>query len=290
MNPVPFRQVGLFAKVSAAETATLVPEVMAVLEAAGVKVLVAPETAPIARQGLSTAPGDMARNADLIIVVGGDGSMLAAARAIGWSPVPITGINLGRLGFLTDISPPDMQASLEAILRGEYTSEHRLMLQAQYDGQPIGHACNDVVIKRQDGSRLLEFDTWIDDTWVSRTRADGLIVATPTGSTAYALSAGGPILSPGLRNFAIVPISPHSLGERPVVTSADQTLRIAPRLGEDEHAEAVLDGQITHHLLPGSELSVTCSPHQLTLLHPPGYEYFATLRRKLGWGGRAPQC
>lgn len=290
MKSVPFKHIGLFAKVSAPETTGLLPAVLDVLESAGAKVLLAPAAAALVGQKHVLPAEQIAGKADLVVVVGGDGSMLAAARSIGWSPIPITGINLGRLGFLTDISPPDMQASLEAILRGDYTSEHRLMLQAETHGQLIGHACNDVVIKRQDGSRLLDFDTWIDGTWVSRTRADGLIIATPTGSTAYALSAGGPILSPGLRNFAIVPISPHSLGERPVVTSADQILRIAPRLGKDEHAEAVLDGQITHPLVPGSELSVTSSPHQLTLLHPPGYEYFATLRRKLGWGGRAPQC
>jgi NAD+ kinase len=183
-----------------------------------------------------------------------------------------------------------MQDSLEAILQGQYSIERRMMLRAEVDGQIIGHACNDVVIKRHDGSRLLEVDAWINGTWISRTRADGLIVATPTGSTAYALSAGGPILSPGLQDFAIVPISPHSLGERPVVTSAEHVLRLSPRLSEGEQAEAVLDGQIIEIVGTGSEIRIGRSNHQLTLLHPPGYEYFATLRQKLGWGGRAPQC
>ncbi len=290
MKTVSFKRVGLFAKVSAPETAELVPAVLKVLETAGVEVLVAPEVTEMGGNARTVPAEEMAANADLVIVVGGDGSMLAAAREIGWAATPITGINLGRLGFLADISPPAMQTSLEAILQGRYSIERRMMLRAEVDGRIIGHACNDVVIKRHDGSRLLEVDAWINGTWISRTRADGLIVATPTGSTAYALSAGGPILSPGLQNFAIVPISPHSLGERPVVTSAEHILRLSPRLSKGEKAEAVLDGQITQMLEPGREIDIGRSDHQLSLLHPPGYEYFATLRQKLGWGGRAPQC
>lgn len=290
MKSVSFKRVGLFAKVSAPETAELLPAVLEALEAAGVEVLAASEVAGLAGGARAVPAERLAGDADLVIVVGGDGSMLAAARAIGWAPIPITGINLGRLGFLADISPPEMRASLASILQGQYSIEHRIMLRAEVNGREIGHACNDVVIKRHDGSRLLELDTWINGTWISRTRADGLIVATPTGSTAYALSAGGPILAPGLENFAIVPISPHSLGERPVVTSAEHVLRLSPRLSAGEKAEAVLDGQITETLEPGSEIVIGRSAHQLTLLHPPGYEYFATLRQKLGWGGRAPQC
>lgn len=290
MNPAPFRRVGLFAKVSAPETAGLVRAVLGVLGDAGIGVLADASAAALAPGAEIAEAGRIAREADLVIVVGGDGSMLATARAIGWAEVPITGINLGRLGFLADISPPDMNSALNAILGGEYSVERRLMLEAGTREGLVGHACNDVVVKRLDGSRLLEMDAWIGDVWLSRTRADGLIVATPTGSTAYALSAGGPILSPGLENFALVPISPHSLGERPVVVPADQQLRIRPRLAAGESAEAVLDGQITHTLGAGDEVLVGRSAHCLRLLHPPGYEYFDTLRQKLGWGGRAPQC
>lgn len=290
MTPAPFRRVGLFAKVSAPETAGLVADVLGVLRAAGIEVAVERSAAALAPDARAVEPAEMAAASDLLVVVGGDGSMLSAARAIGWADVPITGINLGRLGFLADISPPDMAVSLQAILGGGYTLERRLMLQGRIGDEVIGHACNDVVIKRRDGSRLLELDAWIDGTWVSRTRADGLIVATPTGSTAYALSAGGPILAPGLRNFALVPISPHSLGERPVVMPADLAIRIRPLLDAAEKAEAVLDGQVIHALSDGDELVIERSTHELQLLHPPGYEYFATLREKLGWGGRAPRC
>ncbi|MGH8127866.1 MAG: NAD(+)/NADH kinase [Gammaproteobacteria bacterium] len=290
MKDVSFQRVGLFAKVAAPTTATLMPAILDALTKAGVEVLIEPRASELAPNARSVNPGDFSRETDLVIVVGGDGSLLSAARAIDWAPVPITGINLGRLGFLADISPPRMEEALHAILHGDYTLERRLMLQARIGDTPIGHACNDVVIKRLDGSRLLEIEAWIDDAWVSRTRADGLIVATPTGSTAYALSAGGPILAPGLQNFALVPISPHSLGERPVVIPADRTLRLRPLLDSGESAEAVLDGQVTYSLAAGDEVFIERSSHELLLLHPPGYEYFATLREKLGWGGRAPQC
>jgi len=290
MKPVSFQRVGLFAKVAAPTTATLMPAILETLATCDVEVLVDPRAAELAPGARPTPPVKFGQKTDLVIVVGGDGSLLSAARAIDWAPVPITGINLGRLGFLADISPPRMEESLRAILDGNYALEHRLMLQARVGDTLIGHACNDVVIKRRDGSRLLELDAWIDGAWVSRARADGLIVATPTGSTAYALSAGGPILSPGLQNFALVPISPHSLGERPVVVPAELTLRIRPLLEAGENAEAVLDGQVIHSLSAGDELIIERSSHELLLLHPPGYEYFATLREKLGWGGRAPQC
>ncbi len=290
MKPVSFQRVGLFARVAAPTTARLMPAILDVLTAADVEILVDPRAAELVPGGHPTPPTEFGSKTDLVIVVGGDGSLLSAARAMDWAPVPITGINLGRLGFLADISPPRMEDALHAILNGQYTLERRLMLQARIGNRLIGHACNDVVIKRLDGSRLLELETWIDNAWVSRTRADGLIVATPTGSTAYALSAGGPILSPSLHNFALVPISPHSLGERPVVIPAERTLRIRPLLESGENAEAVFDGQLACPLAMGNEVLIERSTHELLLLHPPDYEYFATLRKKLGWGGRAPQC
>lgn len=288
----PFRQIGLFAKVAEAATAQVVKAVLEALAAAGCEVLVAPEAAPLAPRATPCKASDMAHRAQLVVVVGGDGSLLAAARALDWVPVPITGINLGRLGFLADVTPARVSQDLSAVLAGDYTLESRQMLHARVQGDDAGqgHAINDVVVRRHEGSRLLELEAWVGATYLSRTRADGLIVATPTGSTAYALSAGGPIVSPRLPSFAIVPISPHGLGERPVVVPADQPLRIRPVLDAGERAEAVLDGQTTLIMERGSELHAQRSERELLLLHPPGYEYFATLREKLGWGGRAPTC
>lgn len=287
-----FRRIGLFAKVSAPATQDVVASVLTTLAAVRADVRVASEVAGLAPDTRASDPEILARWADLVVVVGGDGSLLAAARALGWAPVPITGINLGRLGFLADVTPARLEDELRAIVNGRGSVERRLMVRAAVTGNDagVGHAVNDVVLKRHDGSRLLELEAWIGTTYLSRTRADGLIVATPTGSTAYALSAGGPIISPRLASLAVVPISPHSLGERPVVVPADEPIRIRPSLRRGEAAEAVLDGQVALAMEPGSELHIDCSDHELTLLHPPGYEYFATLREKLGWGGRAPAC
>lgn len=287
-----FRQIGLFAKTGEAATSEVVGAVLEALAAAGCEVRVAQEAAPLAPQAVPCDPGELARTVQLAVVVGGDGSLLAAARALDWAPVPITGINLGRLGFLADVTPERVADDLGKILAGNYTLERRLMLHARVDGKrgAQSHAVNDIVIRRHEGSRLLELEAWVGSTFVSRTRADGLIVATPTGSTAYALSAGGPIVSPRLPSLALVPISPHSLGERPVVVPADQPLRIRPLLEPGEDAEAVLDGQLALPMQRGSELYAQRSERELLLLHPPGYEYFATLREKLGWGGRAPAC
>jgi len=288
----PFRRVGLFAKVSDPATADVVAAVLDTLVANRAEVRVAADAAALAPRAKASEPDALGAWAELIVVVGGDGSLLAAARSTGWAAVPLTGINLGRLGFLADVTPARLAEELRAIVAGDGAVERRLMVRARVTGSATatGHAVNDVVIKRHDGSRLLELEAWIGDTYLSRTRADGLIVATPTGSTAYALSAGGPIVSPRLASLAVVPISPHSLGERPVVVPADEPIRIRPVLARGESAEAVLDGQVSLRLEAGDELNVGRSEHELRLLHPPGYEYFATLREKLGWGGRAPAC
>lgn len=292
MTPSHFRQVGLFAKVGDPGTAKVVAEVLDVLAEAGCQVLAEPRTAELAPDLRAAPCTDLAERTQLVIVVGGDGTLLAAARALQWAPVPLLGVNLGRLGFLADVRPQTLTAQLRAVVGGEYEKERRLMLEVLLQG-PIeheDHAVNDIVIKRRDGSRLLELEAWVGDAYLSRTRADGLIVASPTGSTAYALSAGGPILAPGLSTFAVVPICPHGLGERPVVVPAETPVRVRPRLEPDEVAEVVLDGQATFTLERDSNVLVRRSRHELLLLHPPGYEYFATLREKLGWGGRAPGC
>lgn len=287
-----FRSVGLFAKVNDPATGRVVGEILDILRLAGCSVVAEPRTAALA-PGVQALPCDrLAREAQLVIVVGGDGTLLAAARALAWAPVPLLGINLGRLGFLADLRPGALADELGAVLAGRYARETRMMLEAGFSGgsAQTDHAVNDVVVKRRDGSRLLELEAWVGAAYLSRTRADGLIVATPTGSTAYALSAGGPIIAPGLSTFAVVPICPHGLGERPVVVPATEPIRIRPRMGADELAEVVMDGQVAHPLEAGTEVTLRRSDHRLLLLHPPGYEYFATLREKLGWGGRATAC
>lgn len=290
MTQNPFRRIGLFAKVADPATGEVIGKVLEVLRGAECEILATGHAAELVPRLDAAAPEKIAAWAECAVVIGGDGSLLAAARALGWAPVPLVGVNLGRIGFLTDVRSGALAEELGAVLAGRYTLERRTMLRAETDGtgRRVNYAVNDVVIKRRDGTRLLEVEAWLGEDWFGRTRGDGLIVATPTGSTAYALSAGGPILAPGLDTFAIVPICPHSLGERPAVVPADRPIRLRPLLAKGEGADAVLDGQTSLALSAGGELVVTRAEHKLCLAHPPGYEYFATLREKLGWGGREP--
>lgn len=226
--------------------------------------------------------------ADLFIAIGGDGTLLYAARIAIIHEIPVLGINLGRLGFLTDISPDDMERSLAAVLANEAIEESRMLLQAEVwrNGQQIAHAMavNDVVVGRRDTGRMIDFETRVDGVFLNDHAGDGLIITTPTGSTAYALSCGGPILQPGIEAIALVPVCPHTLSDRPIVLPA--TVEITVRRTERYHtaAEISVDGQLLGELQDNDSLIVRSAEHQLRLLHPPGYDYAQLLRSKLNWG------
>lgn len=225
----------------------------------------------------------------LLIVVGGDGTLLSAARDLAASRVPILGINLGRLGFMVDVNPSEMGEILSEVLRDEYVSEERLLLSAQLqrqDGTVLGPflAVNDVVIRNQAAIRMLEFETWLDGRFISQHRADGFIVSSPTGSTAYALSGGGPVLHPGLQALALVPICPHTLSDRPIVVGADRAVRIVLRGGTGISAMFTCDGQTAESLAPGDAVLISKASETLRLIHPKNYNYFEILRDKLHWG------
>ncbi|MGH8273378.1 MAG: NAD(+)/NADH kinase [Gammaproteobacteria bacterium] len=292
MKQALFRRVGLFSKAADPAAGSVLAEVVRMLRAAGCEIMPTANAAALVPDAAACEPTDVKARADLAIVIGGDGSMLAAARALDWAAVPLIGVNRGRIGFLADVRSGALAEELGAVLRGDYMEERRSVLAIEADGGTLhtDHAVNDVVIKRRDGSRVLEVEVWVGDAWFGRTRGDGLIVATPTGSTAYALSAGGAIIAPGLDALAIVPICPHSLGERPALVPDVHPIRLRPLLADGETAEAVLDGQASFLLSANQELRVRRAEHELLLVHPPTYEYFATLREKLDWGGRAPTC
>jgi NAD+ kinase len=230
----------------------------------------------------------LAEDADLAIAVGGDGTMLYAARRIGERAVPLLGINRGRLGFLADIGPEEMLARLNEIMRGEYDVETRLMLRAQIDdgkgGLREGLALNDIVVTRHDPGRMLELTTSVGDRYLNTHRGDGYIVATATGSTAYALSCGGPIVDPRLDAIVLVPICPHTLSERPIIVAS--TAGVVLRLQEEHsvRADVSCDGEVIGELIPGRTLRVVAAEHRLQLIHPRGYDYFHILRSKLHWG------
>jgi NAD+ kinase len=223
--------------------------------------------------------------ADLAIVVGGDGSMLAAARDLVRSRVPLVGINQGRLGFMTDIGREDMQSGIGAILDGNYTIEERTLLDAEIlrDGRSVLRtlALNEAVVGKGAQGRLIEFRLSIDGEFVYVLRADGVIVATPTGSTAYAMSAQGPILHPAVPALALVPLNPHTLSARPVSVSDRSLIEISLVRAVD--ARAHFDGFALTDMQEGDKLVLKRSADAARFVHPPGYRYFATLRQKLRW-------
>jgi len=226
--------------------------------------------------------------ADLAIAVGGDGTLLNAVHMFITRPIPLVGINLGRVGFLTDISPDTMETEISAILQGDYHAENRLLLESEIVRAGVSLPCrpalNDVVVQKADGGRLIEFETHVDGHFVCAHRADGIIIATPTGSTAYALSGGGSILHPSVDAVILVPICPHALGDRPIVVKGDSKIEI---LINDTHgggAQVSSDGQHTQHLVASDKVQVQRSAASVTLIHPHGHDYYRILRTKLHWG------
>lgn len=231
---------------------------------------------------------DLDPKRDLIIVVGGDGSLLSAAQIAIQHQIPVTGINRGNLGFLTDISPNDFSTQLDQILQGSYQQEARsLLTMSIYEGEMLlftADALNDVVLSRGNATRLITFDVFIDDQFVSHYCSDGLILATPTGSTAYALSAGGPIMHPDLHAMVMVPMFSHSFSARPLVIDdrSEVSLRISAQ--NEMPLQISCDGHCSYAIAPGHSVQIKKSDKQLQILHPKDYRYYDTLRIKLGWG------
>lgn len=229
----------------------------------------------------------LAGQCDLAIVVGGDGTLLHAARSLADTEIPVLGVNLGRLGFLADVSPDETRQRLTEILDGDYQEERRTLLHATHlrDGGIVNEsaALNDVVVHKGDIARMIEIETRIDGCFLNSLRADGLIVSTPTGSTAYALSGGGPILHPTLSAIVLVPICPHTLTNRPIVLDDRSTIEIA--VGGTTHVQAQItcDGQINFGLDPGDRIEIRRKERELRLLHPAGHDHFQVMRRKLRW-------
>ncbi|NIB41133.1 NAD(+) kinase [Pseudomaricurvus alkylphenolicus] len=225
---------------------------------------------------------------DLVIVVGGDGSLLGAARSLAKYKVPLLGVNRGRLGFLTDITPNDIENKVGEVLDGKYMMETRFLLDTSVirKGALIGggDALNDVVVHPGRFIRMIEFELYIDGQFVYSQRSDGLIVSTPTGSTAYALSGGGPIMHPKLDAIVIVPMNPHTLSSRPIVVDGNSEIRILIGEHNSAYPHVTCDGQ--NHVVtnPGDEIHIHKKPHKLQLLHPLNHNFYETCRSKLGWG------
>lgn len=235
-------------------------------------------------------PDQIGEHADVAIVVGGDGTMLGIGRLLAEYGVPVVGINQGRLGFITDIAFEDYQNTLTPMLRGEFEEDRRWMMQAKVmrDGHCVfsATAMNDVVVNRGATSGMVELRVEVDGRFVANQRADGMIISSPTGSTAYALSAGGPLLHPSIAGWVLVPIAPHTLSNRPIVLSDSGEIAIEIVAGRD--ASASFDMQSLASLLHGDRIIVRRSEFQMRFLHPKGWSYFDTLRKKLHWNEGVP--
>jgi len=288
----PFQTIGLFGKpADPAVAATLTRLIDALLEKGCDVWLDASAAAYYERPPAPVVAGAaLALRCDLAIVVGGDGTLLGVARDLVDLGVAVLGINLGRLGFLADVSPGDMCERLSEILAGKFVEERRTMLHASVlrHGRSVSEsaALNDVVIHKWDIARMIELDARIDERYLYSLRADGLIIATPTGSTAYALSGGGPIIDPALPALVLVPICPHTLSNRPIVVSDQATIEVQVRGSDGSQAQITCDGQANFSLVAGDIVRIERKQHTLRLIHPQQHDHFDIMRRKLRWAAQ----
>lgn len=233
---------------------------------------------------------DIGARCDLAIIVGGDGNMLGAARVLARFNIAVIGVNRGNLGFLTDLSPDTLETSLAEVLKGEFVSEQRFLLETEvYRHRTLksrNTAINEAVLHPGKVAHMIEFEVYIDGQFMYSQRADGMIVSTPTGSTAYSLSAGGAILTPNLQALILVPMFPHTLSCRPIVVDACSTIKLVVSPDNHENLEISCDGHVTLSVLPGDEIIIKRSKETLHLIHPKDHEYFHVLRNKLGWGSK----
>jgi NAD+ kinase len=289
------KTVGIVSKPNATAAGEVVPKLLEWLHARGIAVRMDEETAAHAGSSLGTdAPVVVSREAvpegcDLIIVLGGDGTLLSAARAIGRREIPLFPVNLGGLGFLTAISIEELFPELERAFRGEHRVAKRRLLTTEVvrGGNVVASydALNDAVLAKSAIARMIDLDAHVDDQFVCAYKADGLIISTPTGSTAYSLSAGGPIIFPSVPAICMTPICPHMLTNRPVIVPETSVVRVTSR-GPDESVYLTIDGQVGTHIQEGDVLVCRSSQYSLHLVRPPRMMFFDVLRQKLKWGER----
>ncbi len=288
-----FRRVGIVSKPLDPAVEKTLNRVIATLNRLDRAVIVDETSAELRPEGSFTVEPaeELSQACDLVISIGGDGTLLQSAGLIYPSEVAIMGINLGRLGFLTDSRPDAVDSEIEAVLNGDFISEERTVLGCElYRDDGIIAAAdglNDVVIQKWNTARLITLDTYVDEKFLHSQRSDGMIVATPTGSTAYALSGGGPILDPSINAVALVPICPHTLTNRPIVVSDRSRIEIHIVTEREDESRLTCDGNSIHDLVPGDRIVVFRREKSVRLVHPKYHDHFATLRAKLDWG-RAP--
>jgi NAD+ kinase len=285
-----FKTVGLIGRLHSEQTKNTAQRIIKCLNKLGVKIVLLESVAQLLDMAKANKGNDeyIAQNCDLAIVIGGDGSMLGAARSMVAHEVPVLGVNRGRLGFLTDIMPNEVEKKITEVLSGDYISESRFLLDMQIirDNEQIsaGDALNDVVLYPGRHIRMIDFELYIDGQFVYSQSSDGLIVSTPTGSTAYALSGGGPLMYPSMDAIVLVPLNPHSLSSRPIVVSGDSQIKLIIGQRMSRSLNVTCDGQNADLIKAGDEIHIKKKPMRLKLIHPSDHNYYDTCRRKLGWG------
>ncbi len=290
-----FQRVGLLGRREHPGVNQIVSDLLTLLDARGVDVVLEDRLATLSHfEKRAMQPREaIGKTVDLAIVIGGDGSLLSAARTLVRHNTPVIGINRGRLGFLTDVSPDELAAQVTAVLDGQYARDSRFLLDAQVirDGTAIGEAeaLNDVVVNSGTSAQMIEFELTIDGEFVYRMNSDGLILSTPTGSTAYSMSGGGPIMNPALDAIVLVPMFSHSLTSRPIVVHGDSEICLGVVSRNQINPVVTCDGQVSLKALPGDSVLVRKKKERLTLLHPPGHSFYASCRDKLRWSDALTQ-
>jgi len=285
----PFKTIGLVGKANHDATSQTLSQLHQLLTSLDYRVLVEEvvglslEDQSIERVELTT----IGQRCDLAIVIGGDGNMLGSARVLARYDIAVVGVNRGNLGFLADLDPDDLETPLCQILQGQYLTEHRFLLEAQIFRHGVikstNTAMNEVVLHAEKVAHMIEFELFVDDLFVYHQRSDGLITATPTGSTAYSLSGGGPILTPNMDAISLVPMFPHTLSSRPIVIDGNSQIKLRIPHYTDDQIQVSCDGQVTLAVLPGDEIIIKKCTNLLQLIHPTGYSYYEVLRSKLNW-------
>ena len=282
------KSIGIIANIKKELTKGVVEEIIGWASENKVDVFIGEELSPLIGQKEKSLPREkLCQVSEILISLGGDGTMLASARAVGEHKIPILGINLGGVGFLTEINSNDLQNTLNKLKKGDYFIEKRMVLETEVEGvkKLDQYALNDVVIDKGEVARLFLLHLYLQDEFICSYSADGLIISTPTGSTAYSLAAGGPIINPRMNAIIVSPICPHTLASRPIVFSENETLKVVVELSSRE-AVLTIDGQVAFGLKSGSSVLVRKAKHSVNLIKFRDRSFYEILRRKLHWGAR----
>ncbi len=284
-----FQKVGIYSSLEARKVNHIAYQIEEILENLNIDILI-----PASFSSYKTSFGKhysdnyVNKNADLVIAIGGDGTLLSSARRFGYMGIPILGVNLGSLGFLTDVPPEELTHSIQSILKNKYEKEERFFLESKVNNEKTKNkALNEIVIHSRKVAQLIEYELFIDQDFVYRQKADGIIISTPTGSTAYSLSANGPIIHPSAKAICLLPMFPHSLNSRPLIV--DENAQIQIRICKKGSSSLSLDSHLINSLHYGDLINISKAKSKLTLIHPLEQDFFSSCRNKLGWSLGIPK-